>query len=124
MMKQFFFAIQTPEMRTSNMAGVDWRKSLISQTADKNKRIIAKATKHNFLNLFQQGMSRIYDDLMLSNATAGSFAIYAKREGYSQLAGVISGTKQADTSKTTFAFAVNPNWELGREIRPAQQERI
>ncbi|MBO5102673.1 MAG: hypothetical protein J6C13_01105 [Clostridia bacterium] len=114
-----FLAIQTQEMRNHAYKGMPWNFNLLNEN-DINSKVICSATRFNFLSLIQQGLGKIYDDMLTAGLQTSSFAIYARRDGYTEIAGLVTGIKENKNSPITYLYAVNPEWKLGKHIETSQ----
>lgn len=119
-----FLAIQTQEMRTHSYKGMPWNVNMLADTPDVSKKTLHSVNSANFINLVKFGVGKIFDDMLLSKIECSSFAIYARKDGYMEIAGIVTGIKEDNNSPINFVYAVNPEWELGKKIEKEEQKEM
>lgn len=119
-----FLAIQTQDMRTHSYKGMPWNIDMLAETPDISKKILHTVNSKDFVNLVKFGMGKIFDDMLLSKIECSSFAIYARKEGYIEIAGIVTGIKEDANSPINFVYAVNPEWELGKKLEKQEQMQM
>ena len=96
--------LQSQQMRVNTYANWSYDEFVASCNPMNINSIFAKVASKQFTSLVEIGMSKIYDDLMVSPIRGGSFAMFAQKEDNATLLGLVAGQKE-NNDKIKFAFS-------------------